>query len=82
MTVDDKFKQLQARVDELVKALRVAKEGAGPLRRENEELRRELTDLRDRYNKLKLAQADRSNAMTEKLTTVLQRLDELEQMQG
>jgi uncharacterized coiled-coil DUF342 family protein len=88
MTVEEKFELLASRIDELTENLRrlrgenqSLKQQREGLQGEIEELRSELGTMREQYHRMKLDQADRSALVTSKLTTVLQRLDELESLE-
>ena len=81
MTVEEKFQRLNSRIEQLTAALRELQGENQSLREESKQLRSELGSLREQCHKLKLDQADRSALVTTKLTTVLQRLDELERLE-
>jgi len=82
MTVSEKVKKLAARVERLIDYTRQLEQDNAALRAEKEQLSQELTTLRAECHRMKLDAADQSRQVTEKLTGVLQRLDELEQLEG
>ena len=89
MTLEEKFNRLASRVAELTETLQelrreneVLQQDTDQLRRENDGLKQELTSLRGECHKLKLEAADRTALVTSKLSGVLQRLEELERLEG
>lgn len=82
MTVSEKVKLLAARIERLIDYTRQLEHDNKALMAEKEQLGQELTTLRSECHRLKLDSADRTRQVTEKLTGVLQRLDELEQLEG
>ena len=82
MNLNDKLQLLTDRIDRMIAHIRQLEGENTSLRGENEQLRHELTDVRAECHRLKLDQADRAQIVTSRLATVLERLDELEQVEG
>jgi len=82
MTVSEKVKLLAARVERLIVYTRQLEQDNQALKADKKLLSDELTGLRAECNRMKLESADRTQLVTEKLTGVLQRLEELEQLEG
>ncbi len=89
MTLEEKFNRLASMVGDLTETLQqlrqenqVLQQETEQLHRENDGLKQELTSLRGECHKLKLEAADRTALVTSKLSGVLQRLEELERLEG
>ncbi len=82
MTIQEKVKLLAARVERLINYARQLEQDNQTLTHEKKQLSEELTALRNECHRMKLEAADRTQLVTEKLTGVLARLDELEQLEG
>ena len=77
----DKFNLLEEKVDQVLELLDKLKAENKNLKEENTRLLAELTQIRDSFQEYKLVYADQSNRVKEKLTTVLSRVEELEQIE-
>ena len=77
---EEKIKQLASQVDKLVAWLEQVRKENEQFRSENTELKQEIQQLRNEVFSLKQDKADRSQVVKTKLTSILDRLDELEQI--
>jgi len=77
----DKFNLLEEKVDQVLELLDKLKAENKNLKEENNRLLTELNQIRDSFEDYKLVHADQSNRVKEKLTTVLSRVEELEQIE-
>ena len=73
-----KFEILEEKVERILTYLGDLKQENASVRRENRKLRRELTDLRRSFEKLELSGIDQSDMIKTKLSSVLDRIRELE----
>ncbi len=80
MNTEEKIKQLASQVDKLVAWLEQVRNENEQFRAENAELKTEIRQLRDEVFTLKQGKAERSQIVKTKLTSILDRLDELEQI--
>jgi peptidoglycan hydrolase CwlO-like protein len=76
----DKLDKLQGRLEDLLKLVETLRKENHDLKAENKSHQAELTQLRQEFDTLKRTQADQSEAVKSKLTTMLSRLEELEQI--
>jgi len=74
----DKFSRLEERVDQIVDRIQVLTKENSDVRSENDQLKKELAGLRRELDSLKVAQADQAEAVRTKLSSVLERIGELE----
>ncbi|MBN1210948.1 MAG: cell division protein ZapB [candidate division Zixibacteria bacterium] len=77
----DKFNLLEQKVDQVLELLDKLKAENRILKEENNRLLAELNQVRDSFEEYKLVHADQSNRVKEKLTLVLNRVEELEQIE-
>ncbi|HOD65817.1 MAG TPA: hypothetical protein PK186_01010 [candidate division Zixibacteria bacterium] len=82
MNLEEKFQKLLEQVGGLTRQSQTLRKENSDLSRENDSLKRELAGLRAECHRLKLQAADRADLVTSKLSSVLQRLDELERTEG
>ncbi len=75
----DKLDKLQGRLEDLLKVVDALRKENHDLKTENKSQHAELAQLRQEFDTLKRTQADQSEAVKTKLTTMLSRLEELEQ---
>ena len=74
----DKFSRLEERVDQIVDRIQVLTKENSDVRAENGQLKKELTGLRREFDSLKVAHADQADAVRTKLSSVLERIGEIE----
>ena len=74
----DKFSRLEERVDQIVDRIQVLTKENSDVRSENDQLKKELAGLRRELDSVKVAQADQAEAVRTKLSSVLDRIGELE----
>ena len=77
----DKFNLLTEKVDKVLELLDRLKAENKTLKEENDRLIAELNRIRDSFEEYRLVHADQSNRVKEKLTSVLSRVEELEQIE-
>ena len=77
----DKFNLLTEKVDKVLELLDRLKAENKSLKEENDRLTTELNHIRDSFEEYRLVHADQSNRVKEKLTSVLSRVEELEQLE-
>ena len=78
--IEGKLSQLVVRVDQLIERMETLKQENQALKSESNRLRLELSDIQDQLINLELKNADQSQAVKSRLTSVLSRLKELEQI--
>jgi hypothetical protein len=78
----DKLHQLERRVDQIVGLVdRLEIENSG-LRKENDNIKTELAQLKERFRQLQLKETDRASQARTRLSLILSRLEELENLQS
>jgi len=76
----EKLQQLSLKVERLIKWLEQLRQDNKNLQAENAELKNELSKLRDDVFALKQTRADQSQIVKTRLSGILDRLEELEQI--
>ncbi len=77
----DKFQLLEEKVDKVIALLEKLKTENKLLKEENNRLQAELHEVKVSFAQYKTVHADQSNSIKEKLTSVLNRVQELEQIE-
>ena len=78
--MESKLQLLAKKVEKVIDPLDRLKRENATLKSENAGLKTELAGIQKEYNELKLGTADRSDSVKTKLTSVLNRLEELENL--
>jgi cell division septum initiation protein DivIVA len=72
--------QLSGKLDQFIASYEQLKQQNLGLHQENEQLKEEMQKLRREYDALRTTESDRSEALRTKLTSILSRLDQLENL--
>ena len=78
--MSEKLTQLIAKVEMLLDVVDGLKDQNSSLMKDNKQLQKELGEARGECESLRLSSADQSGAVKARLTAVMTRLDELEQL--
>ncbi len=78
--MEDKLEQLTKKIETVCSLVEMLRKENAELKETNEQQRTELEQLRKQHEELQLKSADQSEAVRSRLSTVLNRLDELEGM--
>ena len=76
----DKFEQLESKIGQLVERYTALKEHFDSVSRENENLKTELSSLKQEFEAFRLLNNDRSELVKTRLGSVLGRIEELESL--
>jgi regulator of replication initiation timing len=76
----DKISELEDRVAQVLKLVEQLRKENGNLKRQNKEAASELTELRRRYHELSVDAKDKAATVRSRLTSVLNRIEELERL--
>ena len=78
----DKLELMFDKVEKVLERLEQLKDENSSLKRENDCLKTQMASLQKEYNGLKLNRVDQDDKIRSKLVTILNRLDQLEDMAG
>ncbi|MBD3333737.1 cell division protein ZapB [candidate division GN15 bacterium] len=78
--MNDKLEQLTHKIETVCSLVESLRKENSELKEANERYRTELESLKKEHEELQLKNADQSEAVRSRLSTVLNRLDELESM--
>ena len=78
--MEDKLEQLTQKIETVCSLVEMLRKENAELKETNEQQRTELEQLKKQHEELQLKSADQSEAVRSRLSTVLNRLDELESM--
>ncbi len=76
----DRFGQLEDRVTRVLRLVATLQKEKGDLESENRALSGELADLKRRYQELSVTSREQSQAVKNRLASVLNRIEELERL--
>jgi FtsZ-binding cell division protein ZapB len=78
MMASEKFSQLESKIDQVIGRLQELTLQNASLKDENERLKRELGQIKREFKSLKVVHADQADAVRTRLSSVLDRVSELE----
>lgn len=80
MTMNDKLTQIENRVEQVLSLVEELRVDNRKLREQNESLKAEMAELRREFDTLQLTHNDQTGAVRSRLTSVLNRIEELESL--
>lgn len=78
--MEDKLNVLSGKLDQFIASYEQLKQQNVGLHEENDRLKEEVQKLRREYDALRTTESDRSEVLKTKLTSILSRLDQLENL--
>lgn len=76
----ERFDELEAKVNQMIKLIGDLRQDNSRLKDENHSLHNELDNTRQQLEQLKLRQNDQTETVKAKLSSILQRIEELEHL--